>query len=122
MRTVLRQAPARDQRCPSGWYSAPHGCCPPYRRPRGLLFGPLTRGGVGEVAAEELVGHEKLPTLRRQLRDRHPRKDRVVVEQHPQQDHLERLRHPCGGEHHEPVAEPADRPPQPEGTNRGRFV
>ena len=23
MRTVPRQAPARDQRCPSGWYSAP---------------------------------------------------------------------------------------------------
>ncbi|NBR62631.1 MAG: hypothetical protein EBT86_13625, partial [Actinobacteria bacterium] len=52
-----------------------------------------------------LVGHEKLPTLRRQLRDRHPRKDHVVVEQHPQEDHLERLRHPRGGEHHEPVAE-----------------
>ena len=54
------------------------------------------------------MGHEKLPTLRRQLRDRHPRKDRVVVEQHPQEDHLERLRHPRGGEHHEPVAEPAE--------------
>jgi len=27
------------------------------------------------------------------------------VEQHPQEDHLERLRHPRGGEHHEPVAE-----------------
>ena len=68
----------------------------------------LPRGGVGDVAAEELVGHEKLPTLRRQLRDRHPRKDRVVVEQHTQEDHLERLRHPRGGEHHEPVAEPAE--------------
>jgi hypothetical protein len=54
------------------------------------------------------VGHEKLPTLRRQLRDRHPRKDRVVVEQHPHEDHLERLRHPRGGEHHEPVAEGGD--------------